>query len=132
MFLLNSLLKDWIAVISILGIAACTPSELGSTLESFQPIRSLKNSQQQVILNAENQYKVARQEGELALICTQAELVASTYFYLRGSNSSDYQLWKSIEKKDCEAFQAQESREITAQAIRSLGGLKAVTDQPID
>lgn len=132
MFLLNPVLKDWIAVVCILGTVACTPRRFGTALESFQPIRSLNSNHQQTVLKAENEYRITRQQGDLARICAQAELVATAYLYLQGHNSKAYQFWKLIEQQDCDALQAEESRMINTQINRSVRDLQSVMDQPIN
>ncbi|WP_370538794.1 hypothetical protein [Synechococcus elongatus] len=132
MFLPNHLLKDLIAVLCILGTTACTSNQSRTDIAVFRPVKNLDNVQPQVILNAEKEYEIALQQGDLAQICAQAELVATSYLYLQSYNSEAYRLWKAIEKQDCDRFQAEESLTIKAQTIQNMGQLKAVMEQPVD
>lgn len=132
MLLLNPLLKDWIAVTCVLGAVACSPQQTRTSLESLQPFENSKNNWKQVILEAEKKYELARQQGNVLQICTQAELVASAYFYLESYQSKAYQRWKSIEKKDCAAVEVEEARLIKAQINHRLRQIQSIMEQPID
>lgn len=92
----------------------------------------MRNSQQKVVFDMENQYKNARQTGDLSEICSQAKVVASTYLYLQGFESKNYRVWRSVEKRDCNAFQAEESRIIQENAFRSVNPFQAIMEQSID
>lgn len=120
------------AVVCILSTAACTSNQSGKLFESVQPARGSGNSQQTIVIDVENKYKIARQQGDLEQICKRAQLTASTYFYIQGYDSTTHQFWKSIESRDCKAFQAEESRMLKEEATQMISPFRSVMNQTID
>ncbi len=66
----------------------------GTTRSSFEP-----NVYEKVLIDAVDQYNIAKRQGDPVQVCVQAGMVAAAY--LQEKNESSYQSWKTIEKSDC-------------------------------
>lgn len=70
-----------------------------SIIGSFNSENILKDIEQSVALDAEQQYQIAKNQGDKIQICVQAGLVSAAY--LQANDQINYNKWKEIEKKDC-------------------------------
>ncbi|OQW95050.1 MAG: hypothetical protein BWK79_03690 [Beggiatoa sp. IS2] len=64
-----------------------------------QATEQLKKINNQVAIDAVNQYNIAKQHGDLIQICVQAGLVTAAY--LQAQDTINYGRWKDIEMVDC-------------------------------
>ena len=86
-------LGTFIGVIVFLGVLGSIGINGG---EEF-----MKNVEQSVALDQEQQYQIAKNQGDKMQICVQAGLVSAAY--LQANDQENFNKWKSIEKKDCRA-----------------------------
>ena len=77
-------------VFSILGAIGLNSSE-----------EFMKNVEQSVALDQEQQYQIAKNQGDKMQICVQAGLVSAAY--LQANDQENFNKWKAIETKDCRA-----------------------------
>jgi uncharacterized ion transporter superfamily protein YfcC len=58
----------------------------------------MQNIENQVAVDAEKQYEIAKSQGDLMQTYVQASLVAAAY--LQAKDEVNYKKWKAIEKED--------------------------------
>lgn len=70
----------------------------GGGLEK-QAANQMQNIENQVAIDAERQYQIAKREGNAMQVCVQAGFVSAAY--LQAKDEASYQKWKRIESDDC-------------------------------
>ena len=75
--------------ITIIAAAACMALACEGSIEA------------QVAKDAEQQYEIAKRQGDAMQACAQASLVAAAY--LQAKDEAKYAEWKGREKSDCAA-----------------------------
>lgn len=58
-----------------------------------------ENIEKQVATDSVEQYNIAKNQGDLMMICVQAGFVSAAY--LQAKDDTNYNKWKDIEKVDC-------------------------------
>ncbi len=64
-----------------------------------QAAREMQKIENQVAVDAVNQYEIAKRQGNAIQICVQAGLVSAAY--LQAKDENNYQQWKRTESEDC-------------------------------
>lgn len=70
----------------------------GDGLEK-QTAREIQKIENQVAVDAVNQYQIAKRQGNNIQVCVQAGLVSAAY--LQAKDELNYQQWKKTESEDC-------------------------------
>lgn len=59
----------------------------------------MQNIENQVAIDAVNQYQIAQRQGNAIQVCVQAGLVSAAY--LQAKDEPNYRQWKKTESEDC-------------------------------
>lgn len=83
-------------IISIVAFIAIVWYLFGGGIEK-QAAKDMAKIENQVALDAEKQYKIAKKQGDKMQTYVQASLVAAAY--LQAKDEANYNKWKEIENK---------------------------------
>lgn len=85
-------------VVGIAAVAALFVSQQGSVSERTE--RGMAGIYAKVVGDAEDQYGIAKRQGDPIAVCVQAMSVAAAN--LQAKDEAAYRKWKNIEASDCE------------------------------